>query len=100
MRVVVVGVGGIGGILAARLARDGVGVAPVTGNAEIAAAIAEHGFRVTEPGGESWSVPSPSAPKVALAAGDGPYDLCIAATKTTTLAAALRGAAAHLRDEA
>ena len=100
MKAVVVGVGGVGGILAARLARAGVDVVPVTGNAEIAAAIAEHGFRVIDHGGESWSVPSPSAPRVALAERDGPYDLCIAATKTTTLAAALRRTAAHLRDDA
>lgn len=94
MRIAVVGCGGIGGVIAARLTRAGMEVAPVTGNAQIAEALATHGYRVREPSGESWAVP-PSRPPLVEAAG-GPYDGCIMATKSTTLAGALHAMAPHL----
>ena len=99
-RVLVVGVGGIGGILAARLVRLGVDVTPVTGNEAIAGALAAEGFRVVELDGSRWSVPSPLAPRVALAAGDGPFDLCLLATKATTMAGALSATLPHLAPDA
>jgi 2-dehydropantoate 2-reductase len=93
MKIVVVGVGGIGGILAARLLRLGGGadvdVTVVTGNLAISAAIVEHGLRVIEVDGTHWSAASPRAPLTALGPDDGPFDLCVAATKITTLRAAL-----------
>ena len=95
-RIVVVGVGGIGGVLAARLARAGVDVLPVTGNAEISAAIAENGMRVVELDGSSWSVAPPRPARVALEPGDGPFDLCLLATKATTMEDALVKVVPHL----
>jgi 2-dehydropantoate 2-reductase len=88
-KIVVVGVGGIGGILCARLLRLGADVTPVTGNAAISAALTQHGFRVIELDGTHWRVPTARPPRTELGPDDGPYDLCLAATKITTLAAAL-----------
>ncbi len=89
-KIVVVGCGGVGGVMAARLTRAGHDVTAVTGNRAIAEAIATHGYRVTEFDGETWSQPASSPPRVELAPGDGPFDVCIVATKSTTLATALR----------
>jgi 2-dehydropantoate 2-reductase len=99
-RILVVGVGGIGGVLCARLARAGADVTPVTGNPAISAALARNGLRTIELDGSRWGVASPQPPRVELAAGDGPFDLCILATKATTLPAALAGARPHLSDAA
>jgi 2-dehydropantoate 2-reductase len=98
MNIVVVGTGGIGGVIAARLTRAGAKVTAVTGNAAIAEAIARDGYRVTEFDGETWTVP-PTAPPRAEAGG-GPYDVCIVATKSTTLAPALRAILPHLAPDA
>jgi 2-dehydropantoate 2-reductase len=87
MRILVVGCGGIGGIVAAKLTRAGVDVVPVTGNAEIAAAIAQHGYIVTDLDGERLVVPASSPPLVH--AEGGPYDLCLLVTKATTMRDAL-----------
>src|SRR5438046_3172459 len=87
---VVVGCGGVGGVIAERLTKAGHDVTAVTGNAGIADAISAHGYRVTEFDGEAWSVPASSPPRVELGPADGPFDVCIMATKSTTLATALR----------
>jgi 2-dehydropantoate 2-reductase len=104
MKIVVLGCGGIGGVIAACLTRAGHDVTPVTGNAQIAAAIATHGYRVLEIDGSSWSVPPKSTPLVAAGdAGDGAaarYDLCIVATQSTTLESALASVAPHLAENA
>ena len=99
-KIVIVGVGGIGGILAARLIRLGADVTPVTGNAAISAALAQHGFRVIEVDGTHWSVPTARPARPTLGPDDGPFDLCLAATKITTLAAALADTAPWLRPDA
>ena len=85
MKVVVVGCGGIGGVIAANLTRAGVDVTPVVGNAEVARAIDERGLRVRELDGQSWSVPAARPATTALASGDGPFDLAFVATQNTTL---------------
>ncbi|HEY7955247.1 MAG TPA: 2-dehydropantoate 2-reductase [Polyangia bacterium] len=97
MKVVVVGCGGIGGVIAANLTRAGVDVTPVVGNAEVARAIDERGLRVRELDGQSWSVPAARPATTALASGDGPFDLAIVATQNTTLEKALRDVAPQLR---
>lgn len=97
MRVLLVGCGGIGGIVAATLSRAGVEVAVVTGNAEIRAALLQHGARVRDLDGTVWSA-RPKLPIVVeareLLGTPGqplvPYDLCLLGTKTTTLETALR----------
>jgi 2-dehydropantoate 2-reductase len=97
-RIVVIGCGGIGGVIAARLTRAGLDVTPVCGNEEIAAALATQGYRVRELDGTTWSVAPSRAPRVRLE-GDvagAPFDVCILATKATTLETALKSAVPYL----
>lgn len=85
-KVLLVGCGGIGGIAAAELARAGGDVTVVTGNPEISRSIATHGVRVRDLDGKEWSQ---RLSQTAVKAGDlfshGRYDLCLVATKLTTL---------------
>jgi 2-dehydropantoate 2-reductase len=96
MRVLLVGCGGVGGVVAAALSRAGVALDIVTGNQSISSAIAERGLRVRELDGKEWSV-APQRPAVVKLAelyglakalpsehAQG-YDLCLFATKTTIL---------------
>lgn len=100
MKVVVVGVGGVGGVLAATLTRAGVDVTPVVGNPEVALALAQHGYRVRELEGVVWSVPAARRPVLALSDDHGPFDLAIIATQNTTLERALSATLPHLMPEA
>ncbi len=93
MRILLVGCGGIGGIVAASLARAGSAVDVVTGNHDIQQAVLRHGLRVRDLDGQEWATP-PSG-QVVVSADDlspsaRPYELCLLATKTTTLESALR----------
>lgn len=100
-RVVVVGCGGIGGVIAAHLTRAGVDVTPVTGNEAVAAALREHGFRVQEFDGERWQIKAARPPQAALTgAPEATFDLCVLATKATTMKEALSGVAPFLKPEA
>jgi 2-dehydropantoate 2-reductase len=103
MRIVVLGCGGIGGTLAACLVRAGADVTPVTGNPEISRVLIERGFRVQDFGGGEWTVRSPREPLVRLhempAEAGQRFDLCIAATQSTTLEEALASVLPHLADD-
>jgi 2-dehydropantoate 2-reductase len=98
MRIAVIGCGGIGGTIAACLTRAGLDVTPITGNPTIATALVQHGLRVRELDGTTWSVTPRNTPLVAAGAGDrnAPYDLVVLATQNTALEGALRSAAPHL----
>ena len=100
MKVVVVGCGGIGGVIAACLTRAGVDVTPVVGNEKVQRAIAEHGFRGRELDGQEWSIPAARRPLLELTDDDGPYDLAIVATQNTTLEKALASTLPQLMPEA
>ncbi len=100
MKVAVIGCGGIGGVIAANLTRAGVDVTPVVGNQKVADAIAANGLRVRELDGEEWSVPAARRPVLALDENEGPWDLAIVATQSTTLDAALANALPHLMPDA
>ncbi len=100
MRILVLGCGGIGGVVAACLTRAGRDVTPVTGNPHIAAALASDGYRVDDFQGGSWSVQPNNTPLVAVDAASHKFDLCIAATQSTALEAALASAAPALTDGA
>ena len=102
MSIVVVGCGAVGGIMAARLTRAGHDVTPVTGNAEITSALAVNGYRVRELDGSEWAVRATRPPIDSLATRTpgAPFDLCIIATKATTLASAARAARPHLANGA
>lgn len=102
MRVLLVGCGGIGGIVAASLARTGAAVDVVTGNADIQQALLRNGMRVRDLDGQEWATP-PTGQVVAQARELGssarPYELCLLATKTTTLEGALQEVLPLLRPE-
>jgi 2-dehydropantoate 2-reductase len=100
MKVVVIGCGGIGGVVAANLTRAGVDVTPVVGNPQIARAIDAHGLRVRELDGTEWSVPSARPPLVALAEDEGPFDLALLVTQSTTMEQALRDSLPYLAPDA
>ena len=97
MRIVVIGAGGIGGTLGACLTRAGLDVTPVTGNPEVARSLEEHGYRVRDfQGRDEWSVRCSSPPRVALASGDGPFDLCLLVTQSPVMESAAAAALPHL----
>lgn len=103
MRVLLVGCGGIGGIVAASLAKSGASLDIVTGNPEIQQAIAAKGLRVRDLDGDEWSTPARGqvvATADALTDARAAYDLCLLSTKTTTLEAALHDVKPLLRAEA
>lgn len=89
MRILLVGCGGIGGVVAASLSRAGIELDIVTGNATIRDAIAQRGLRVRDLDEQEWSVAPKRPPVVQVSELAGPYDLCLLSTKTTTLDAAL-----------
>ena len=86
-RILLVGSGGVGGVVAALLARAGCDLTVVTGNPEIRAAIAERGLRVRELDGREWSAAPPRPPVTHLheLSGTPPFALALLATKTTSL---------------
>ncbi len=95
MRVLLVGCGGIGGIVAASLAKSGTALDIVTGNPEITRAIHTNGLRVRDLDGRQWSAPPTGQVVVRthdLQQAGRTYDLCLLSTKTTTLEQALHEA--------
>jgi 2-dehydropantoate 2-reductase len=92
-RLLVVGCGGIGGIVAAHLFEQGLDVTALTTNPIIADAINAHGFRVRGDG-------SPGTVRgravQSLDARMGPFDYVLLATQPPQVEEAARGALAHL----
>jgi len=93
-RVLVIGAGGLGGIVAATLTEVGSAVTAVSTNAQIRAAVDKSGFRLVDDGEErtvrGWISPAP----------EGRYDLCILATQPPNVEDAARTALPHLADDA
>jgi 2-dehydropantoate 2-reductase len=93
-RILVMGAGGIGGIVAATLTEVGAAVTAVSTNSAIRDAVDKAGFRVVDEGEErvvrGWIAPVP----------EGKYDLCILATQPPNVEEAARTAASHLADDA
>ncbi len=93
-RILVMGAGGIGGIVASTLMEIGSAVTAVSTNALIRAAVDKAGFRVVDDGEErivrGWVSPAP----------EGKYDLCILATQPPNVEDAARTALPHLVDDA
>jgi 2-dehydropantoate 2-reductase len=93
-RVLVMGAGGIGGIVAATLTEIGSAVTAVSTNAEIRAAVDKAGYRVLDDGEErtvrGWVSPAP----------EGRYDLCVLATQPPNVEEAARTALPHLAPDA
>ncbi len=93
-RILVMGAGGLGGIVAATLTEVGAAVTAVSTNAEIRAAVDQAGFRVLDEGEErvvrGWVSPAP----------EGKYDLAILATQPPNVEDAARTAVPHLAENA
>ncbi|MDX2087742.1 MAG: 2-dehydropantoate 2-reductase [Kofleriaceae bacterium] len=93
-RILVMGAGGIGGIVASTLMEVGSPVTAVSTNEKIRAAVDKAGFRVVDEGEErvvrGWVSPAP----------EGKYDLCILATQPPNVEEAARTALPHLVDDA
>src|SRR5882724_2064422 len=92
-KILVMGAGGIGGIVAATLGELGAAVTAVTTNREIREAVEKSGYRVID-GGEKRAVRGRVA-----AAPDGRYDLAILATQPPNVEDAARTALGHLADD-
>jgi 2-dehydropantoate 2-reductase len=93
-RILVMGAGGIGGIVAATLTEVGSAVTAVSTNTLIRAAVDKSGFRVVDEGEErvvrGWVSPAP----------EGRYDLAILATQPPNVEDAARTALPHLAEDA
>lgn len=83
LRVAVLGPGGVGGLLGALLARDGADVV-VLASGGTAAAVREHGLRVTSGRYGAWTAPVRAAERL-----DAPVDVLLVTVKSTSLDAAL-----------
>ena len=92
-RILVMGAGGIGGIVAATLTEVGAAVTAVSTNPAIRQAVDTAGYRVIDDGEErvvrGWVAPAP----------EGSYDLCILATQPPQVEDAARTALRHLASD-
>ncbi len=93
-RILVMGAGSLGGIVAATLTEIGSAVTAVSTNPAIRAAVDQAGFRVVDEGEErvirGWVAPAP----------EGTYDLCVLATQPPHVEDAARTALPHLAPDA
>jgi 2-dehydropantoate 2-reductase len=83
------GIGGLGGIIAARLIQAGYHPALVTGNPTIASAINEHGLRITTPEGKT-SVPAKAYASLANLPHDRSFDAAYLLMKANNVLDAAR----------
>lgn len=95
-RVLVMGCGGIGGIIASSLVERDIETTIVTHNPAIAAAITQRGFTVRE--AHATRV-VPGSALAALPEAPGAFDFVFLATQPPQLDAAARAAVAHLRPD-
>lgn len=97
MRIAVIGVGGIGGVLAACVTRGGGDVTPIARDPVARAALLASGYRVTDRDGTAWSTPVSRPPAAtlpdALALDARPFDVVVLTTQAPALDEALRSAA-------
>lgn len=91
MRILVLGIGGIGGTVAAHLIQQGAQVTAVSRNPAVRQAIASRGFRLHGVGG-----PRVVPGEVHAQVPPGPYDLALLATQPTELVEAAGQALPHL----
>jgi 2-dehydropantoate 2-reductase len=95
LRVLVMGAGGIGGIVAGTLAEVGADVTAVSTNADIRAAVERHGFRLREEG-EDRAVPG----RIVAAPPPGErFDVVVLATQPPQVEDAARTALPSLSDD-
>jgi len=92
-KILVVGCGGLGGIVAAHLHEVGADVTAITSNEAVAAAVNSAGYRLR---GDGNPRTIPGQLHTALPEGAGPFDYIVLATQPPQVEAAARDAAAHL----
>jgi len=92
-RLLLMGCGSIGGVIAGRLLRAGHELTLVTHNEEISRAINTDGLRITAPEGQ-WSVPATA--HTHLDEVEGPFDAVYLAMKATGVEQAARDVAGYL----
>jgi 2-dehydropantoate 2-reductase len=88
-RILIEGIGAIGGVIAAKLTRAGYAPTLVTGNAEISSAINRSGIRVTTPE-EKFTVPARALTSLAELDPAAHFDAAILAMKAQRVVAAAR----------
>jgi 2-dehydropantoate 2-reductase len=96
-KILVMGCGGIGGVVAAGLLEQGERVYPVARNPAVVEAIAAQGFRMR---GESGPRTVPGRAWVEVPADEGPFDLALLATQPPDAEDAVRQALPHLTPDA
>lgn len=89
MQVLIQGIGGIGGVIAARLLAAGARPTLVTGNPGIAAALNQRGIGLDDHGETRW-IPLAVPATAEVPSSGGPYDALLLVTQSTTMEAALR----------
>lgn len=95
LRVLVLGIGGIGGVIAARLLAQGVEVCPVSRNPAVAQAVSSRGFVLTGVGIEGEErIPGLVFERIPPNAD--PFDIILLATQPNDIEAAARQALPHL----
>jgi 2-dehydropantoate 2-reductase len=92
-RLLLLGCGAVGGVIAGGLLRAGQAVSVVTHNDEITGALDEGGLRLTTPEGH-WVVPAPA--HTHLAELRGPFDVAYLAMKATHVEQAAHDVAGYL----
>jgi 2-dehydropantoate 2-reductase len=92
-RILIMGAGGIGGIVAATLNEVGAAVTAISTNEAIRAAVDRRGFRLVDEG-EERVIRGPIAPLP-----EGTYDLAILATQPPNVEEAARTALPHLAED-
>jgi 2-dehydropantoate 2-reductase len=95
MQVLIQGIGGIGGVIAARLLAAGARPTLVTGNPGIAAALNQRGIGLDEHGETRW-IPLAIPATAEVSRSGGPYDVLLLVTQSTTMEAALRASRERL----
>jgi 2-dehydropantoate 2-reductase len=98
LRVLIQGIGGVGGVLAGELLRAGHTPTLITGNPEIASAINQDGLRVTTPAGSFTARGQAFASPEELAT-DARFDLSLLVMKAQRVVEAARAALPHLTDD-
>jgi 2-dehydropantoate 2-reductase len=97
VRIAIIGVGGIGGVLAATMSRARIEVVPIARDGAVREVLAREGYRLTELDGSEWTAPVTHPPAATLREAHDldprPFDAVVFTTQAPALEHALRDAA-------
>ncbi len=99
-RILIEGVGGIGGVIAAELIRAGYDLTLVTNNPRITAAITHHGLRFSTPEEDQVIVPAAALTTLDELPDDALFDAAYLMMKANAVVAAARQTLPHLQPDA